>query len=72
MPDSPNLLFILADQLRAASLPSHGESQIETPNLDRLAAEGVLFRNAISTCPVSRPIARCCSPGGTRRRRDTL
>ena len=55
MPDTPNLLFILADQLRAASLPIHGEGQIETPNLDRLAAEGVLFRNAISTCPVCTP-----------------
>ena len=51
----PNVLFILADQLRAASLPLHGEHQIETPHLDRLAKEGVVFSNAISTCPVCTP-----------------
>jgi arylsulfatase A-like enzyme len=50
-----NLLFILADQLRAASLPAYGERQIATPHLDRLASEGVTFTNAIATCPVCTP-----------------
>jgi len=51
----PNLVFILADQLRAASLPLYGETQIKTPNIDRLAAQGVTLDNAISTCPVCTP-----------------
>lgn len=51
----PNVLFILADQLRACSLPAYGERQIDTPNLDRLAAEGTRFTNAIATCPVCTP-----------------
>ena len=55
MTSRPNLVFILPDQLRAASLPLYGEHQIETPNLDRLAAEGVTLDNAISTCPVCTP-----------------
>ena len=55
MADRPNLLFVFADQLRAKSLPLYGENQIETPNLDRLASEGVLFTNAISSCPVCTP-----------------
>jgi arylsulfatase A-like enzyme len=55
MHDRPNVLFILADQLRASSLPAYGESQIETPNLDKLAADGVTFTNTISSCPVCTP-----------------
>ena len=51
----PNVLFILADQLRASSLPLYGEHQIETPHLDRLAGEGLGFSNAIATCPVCTP-----------------
>jgi arylsulfatase A-like enzyme len=51
----PNIVFILADQLRAASLPLYGETQIETPNIDRLASDGVTFTNCIATCPVCTP-----------------
>ena len=55
MQTTPNLLFILSDQLRAASLPLYGETQITTPNIDRLASEGVTFTNCVSTCPVCTP-----------------
>ena len=55
MPDRPNVLFLLADQLRAASLPVYGETQIATPNIDRLAAEGTTFTNALATCPLCTP-----------------
>jgi len=55
MPEKPNVVFILADQLRAASLPLYGENQIETPAIDRLAAEGAHFTNAVATCPVCTP-----------------
>ena len=55
MPDRPNVVFLLADQLRACSLPVYGERQIDTPNVDRLAAEGVTLTNAIATCPVCTP-----------------
>ena len=51
----PNVLFILADQLRACSLPVYGESQIDTPHIDRLAGQGVRFTNAVATCPVCTP-----------------
>lgn len=55
MNDKKNLVFILVDQLRASSLPLYGEKQIDTPNVDRLAAEGVTLTNAISSCPVCTP-----------------
>jgi len=51
----PNIVFVLADQLRAASLPLYGETQIETPHIDRLASEGATFTNCVSTCPVCTP-----------------
>ena len=51
----PNLLFVFADQMRNASLGCMGNAEIHTPNLDQLAKEGVLFRNAISTYPVCTP-----------------
>jgi choline-sulfatase len=55
MSSKPNLLLILADQLRAASLPLYGERQIATPHLDRLASEGVVCDNMIASCPVCTP-----------------
>ncbi|MCE5279646.1 MAG: sulfatase [Planctomycetaceae bacterium] len=55
MPQQPNILFVLADQLRAASLPLYGQPQIRTPHLDRLAGQGATFTGAISTYPVCTP-----------------
>ena len=48
----PNVILIYPDQLRAQSLPLFGETQIETPNIYRLATEGLLIDNAISNCAV--------------------
>jgi arylsulfatase A-like enzyme len=51
----PNILFILTDQLRSHSLGCYGNDQLSTPNIDRLAKEGVMFTNSISTSPVCGP-----------------
>ncbi len=51
----PNILFVFADQLRTMELGCYGGLQVSTPNMDRLAKEGVLFKNAISTYPVCSP-----------------
>ncbi len=51
----PNVVVLFPDQLRAASLPMYGERHIETPNIDRLAGDGVRLDNAISNCPVCTP-----------------
>ena len=51
----PNVVYLLADQLRARSLPGHGECQIATPNIDRIAREGIRFSNAVATCPLCAP-----------------
>ena len=51
----PNVVYLLADQLRARSLPAYGEGQIATPNIDRLVREGIRFTNAVATCPLCAP-----------------
>jgi arylsulfatase len=51
----PNLLFIFTDEQAAKTMGSYGNPQIETPNMDRLAAESVLFENAYVTQPVCTP-----------------
>jgi len=51
----PNILFVFADQLRSHALGCYGNDQLSTPNIDRLAEEGVIFTNAISTAPVCGP-----------------
>jgi len=51
----PNILFLFADQLHAFALGCMGNSEIRTPNLDRLAKEGTLFRNTYSSAPVCTP-----------------
>ncbi len=50
----PNLLLIFADQMRQ-DCGFMGNTQVRTPNLDRMAAQGVVFENAVSTCPVCTP-----------------
>lgn len=48
----PNLVYIFPDQLRARSLGYAGDRQAITPNIDRLAAQGVDFTNAVASAPV--------------------
>jgi len=48
----PNIVVLLADQLRACSVGYAGEERVITPHLDRLAREAVNFRTAVSPLPV--------------------
>ena len=47
-----NVLFLMADDMRP-ELGCYGVEEVKTPNIDRLAAEGVVFRNAYCNIPVS-------------------
>lgn len=55
----PNIVFILADDLGAGDLGCYGQRRIRTPNLDRLAAEGIRFTQAYAGATVCAP-SRCC------------
>jgi arylsulfatase A-like enzyme len=52
---SPNIVFILADDLGWRELGSYGNRFNSTPNLDRLAREGVRFTNAYAAAPICSP-----------------
>jgi arylsulfatase A-like enzyme len=54
----PNILFILADDMGWGDLSCYGRPDYQTPNLDRLAAQGTRFVNAYSASPVCTP-TRC-------------
>ncbi len=51
----PNIIMILADDLGYGDLGCYGQKQIQTPNIDRLAAEGVRFTQFYTGAPVCAP-----------------
>ncbi|MEE2887620.1 MAG: sulfatase [Planctomycetota bacterium] len=52
---SPNLVFIIADQWRGQALGFLGQEKVETPHLDALARESLVFTEAVSNYPVCSP-----------------
>lgn len=58
-----NVLFLFADQLNARCLSIAGHPNVQTPNLDRIAAEGVRFENAFAQSPVCTPSRMCFLSG---------
>ena len=48
----PNIVYVLADQLRRQSCGYAGDTRAKTPHIDRLAAEGMSFENAVTSMPV--------------------
>jgi len=57
--DRPNIIFILADDLGYGDLGCYGQQTIQTPNLDRMAAEGMIFTDHYAGSTVCAP-SRCC------------
>ena len=51
----PNILYIFTDQMRASAMGCMRDEAVHTPHLDRLAAQGMLFTNAIANTPVCTP-----------------
>ena len=52
--ETPNILFLLTDQQRWDAMGCSGD-WVQTPNLDRIASEGVQFTNCVTTSPVCIP-----------------
>ncbi len=52
---APNIVFILADDLGYGDLASYGHRHIKSPNLDKLADEGIKFTNFYSPSPLCSP-----------------
>lgn len=58
-PRKPNIIFILADDLGYGDLGCFGQKQVHTPNLDRMAAEGIRMTQHYAGSTVCAP-SRCC------------
>ena len=54
LPERPNILWIVAEDM-SATIPAYGDSTIATPNLDRLAHEGVKYTHMFSVSGVCAP-----------------
>ena len=51
----PNILLLFTDQHRLSAVGCYGDTPCRTPNIDRLAADGVRFETAYTVCPVCSP-----------------
>jgi arylsulfatase A-like enzyme len=67
----PNVLFIMPDEWRGQALGCMGNPDVQTPNLDRLAAGGLLFRQTFANTPVCCP-ARATILTGTYTSRNGM
>ena len=55
MPDRPNIIYIMADDMGYGDPGCYGAEKIPTPNMDRVAADGVIFTDAHSSSAVCTP-----------------
>ena len=53
--DRPNIVFLMSDDHKATAMGCMGNKEIETPNMDRLAGQGVLFEHCYATSPLCNP-----------------
>ena len=63
--ERPNILLFLTDDHGQWANGCYGNSELQTPNLDRLAAEGARFADAFTPCPVCSPARACLLTGRT-------
>ena len=68
----PNVLWIVADQLRYQALSSSGDPNVPTPQIDRLVAEGVACTDAVSQYPVCVPFRASLVTGNLSPRNGTV
>src|SRR5688572_21310339 len=59
----PNILFVMTDDHSVAHLSCYGNKTVRTPNMDRIASEGVRFRNAFCTNSLCAPARATCLTG---------
>ncbi|MFT5155368.1 MAG: arylsulfatase A, partial [Planctomycetota bacterium] len=53
--EQPNLIFVLADDMGWGDAGFNGQKKIKTPNMDRMAQDGVRFENFYAACSVCGP-----------------
>ncbi len=61
--DRPNIIFIMTDDHTTQAMSCYGGGLIETPNMDRLASEGIRLDNCYATNALSGPSRACILTG---------
>ena len=59
----PNIIYIMCDDMSYGDLGCYGQQYILTPNIDRMAKEGMRFTQAYAGAPVSAPSRACFMTG---------
>ena len=59
----PNIIFLMADDLGFGDVGFNGNELIQTPHLDRMAADGIKFTRFYSVGPVCSPTRACVQTG---------
>ena len=59
----PNIIYIMCDDMGYGDLGCYGQQYILTPNIDRMAKEGMRFTQAYAGAPVSAPSRACFMTG---------
>ena len=68
----PNIIYIVTDQQTASAMSCMGNTDVHTPNMDRLAQAGILFKNAYCSAPLSGPSRASMFTGHTSHEVRTL
>ena len=50
-----NIIIVMADQLTAKALGCYGNHEVQSPNIDKLANEGIIFEAEYSSSPLCTP-----------------
>ena len=61
--ERPNILYIMCDDMGYGDLSCYGQQHFQTPNIDRLASQGMLMTSAYAGSPVSAPSRACLMTG---------
>ena len=61
--ERPNILYIMCDDMGYGDLSCYGQQHFRTPNIDRLASQGMLMTSAYAGSPVSAPSRACLMTG---------
>ncbi len=59
----PNIVYIMSDELAYYELSHMGNERLRTPNIDRMASEGIRFTQALAAAPVCGPLRACMMTG---------
>ena len=65
-PERPNIVYLMTDDQTDVATGCYGNSQVKTPNMDRLGADGLIFNNHYNTTAICMASRVCVDDGHVR------